>query len=66
MKAVQITDVKKVELIDVAEPELKEGFTQIDVKALGICGSDVHAYAGHSPNVTYPVIIGHEIAGVVT
>lgn len=66
MKAVQITDVKKVELIDVPEPELKEGFARIDVKALGICGSDVHAYAGHSPNVTYPVIIGHEIAGIVT
>ncbi|MBO5556996.1 MAG: alcohol dehydrogenase catalytic domain-containing protein [Oscillospiraceae bacterium] len=66
MKAVQITDVKKVELIDLPEPELKPGYAKIDVKALGICGSDVHAFAGHSPNVTYPVVIGHEIAGVVT
>ena len=66
MKAVQITDVRKVELVDLPEPELKPGFAEIDVQAMGICGSDVHAYAGHSPNVTYPVVIGHEIAGVVT
>lgn len=66
MKAVQITDVRKVELIDLPEPELKPGFARIDVKALGICGSDVHAYAGHSPNVCYPVVIGHEVVGVVT
>ena len=66
MKAVQITDIKKVELVDLPEPELKPGYAKIDVKAMGICGSDVHAFAGHSPNVTYPVVIGHEIAGVVT
>ena len=34
MKAVQITDVKKVELIDLPEPELKPGYAKIDAKAL--------------------------------
>lgn len=66
MKAIQISDIKKVELISVGEPLLKENEAEIEVKAMGICGSDVHAYAGHSPNVSYPLIIGHEIAGVVT
>lgn len=66
MKAVQITDVRKIEIINVSEPKLEENYAEIDVKAMGICGSDVHAYAGKSPNVTYPVIIGHETAGIVT
>lgn len=66
MKAVQITDVKNIEIVDVPQPELRENYSEIDVKAMGICGSDVHAYAGKSPNVTFPVIIGHETAGIVT
>lgn len=66
MKAVQITGVKNIEIVDIPEPVLKEGQAEIAVKAMGVCGSDVHAYAGKSPNVTYPVIIGHETAGIVT
>lgn len=66
MKAVQITSEKNIEIISIPEPKLKEGCAEIAVKVMGICGSDVHAYAGKSPNVTYPVIIGHETAGVVT
>lgn len=66
MKAVQITKIKHVEIIEIPEPELKDDYAEIEVKALGICGSDVHAYEGRSPNVSYPVIIGHETAGVVT
>lgn len=66
MKAIQITAAHKVAVVAVPEPELKENYAEIDVKAMGICGSDVHAYAGRSPNVTYPVIVGHETAGIVT
>ena len=66
LKAVQITDVKKIELVDTSEAELRENHAIIDVKAMGICGSDVHAYAGKSPNVKYPVIIAHETARIVT
>ena len=66
LKAGQITDVKKIELVDTSEAEIRENHAVIDVKAMGICGSDVHAYAGKSPNVKYPVIIGHETAGIVT
>jgi 2-desacetyl-2-hydroxyethyl bacteriochlorophyllide A dehydrogenase len=32
---------------------------------MGICGSDIAAYRGTNPLVTYPRIIGHEIAGEV-
>lgn len=65
MKAIQIEHPEKIGIAEIAEPVLSPGNAIIEVKAMGICGSDVHAYAGKSPNVTYPVIIGHETAGIV-
>lgn len=38
----------------------------IQVQAAGICGSDVSIYRGTSPVATYPRVIGHEFAGIVT
>ena len=40
----------------------------IQVKACGICGTDVHIYEGDkgAAEVTPPTILGHEFSGVVT
>jgi threonine dehydrogenase-like Zn-dependent dehydrogenase len=35
------------------------------VRAVGLCGSDVHITAGHTPTAFTPITLGHEIAGVV-
>ncbi|EKO1295182.1 alcohol dehydrogenase catalytic domain-containing protein, partial [Salmonella enterica] len=37
----------------------------IKVYSAGICGSDIGAFRGTNPLVTYPRIIGHEVVGVV-
>ena len=37
----------------------------IRVDAVGICGSDMHAYHGHDPRRVPPLILGHEPAGEV-
>ena len=39
----------------------------VRVKATGICGSDLHMYAGHGGYdwVNYPLVLGHEVTGVV-
>lgn len=65
MRAIQIDNPNQIDIADVEKPLLTPGNAIIEVKAMGICGSDVHAYAGKSPNVTYPIIIGHETAGIV-
>jgi threonine dehydrogenase-like Zn-dependent dehydrogenase len=44
-------------------PEPAEGMTVLDVLAVGICGSDLHGYRGHSPVRTPPLILGHEVVG---
>ncbi|HKQ85629.1 MAG TPA: zinc-binding dehydrogenase [Candidatus Acidoferrales bacterium] len=55
-----------VELRDVPEPEFGEEDVLFAVQAVGICGSDLHQYAGtQSWPVNFPVVLGHEFAGVV-
>ncbi|MBT2519858.1 NAD(P)-dependent alcohol dehydrogenase [Arthrobacter sp. ISL-28] len=38
---------------------------QIAIKFTGICHSDIHTARGDWASVNYPVVVGHEIAGVV-
>jgi L-iditol 2-dehydrogenase len=53
-----------VELLDVPEPSCRPGCVKIEVKFAGICGTDQHIYHGtYSSNP--PVILGHEISGIV-
>ena len=46
-------------------PQAQAGEVLIKVMAVGICGSDMHAYAGHDERRPPPLILGHEAAGVV-
>ncbi len=49
---------------DMPEPELIPGHVVIEVRATGICGTDLHIQAGEYP-IDPPVILGHEFSGVV-
>jgi 2-desacetyl-2-hydroxyethyl bacteriochlorophyllide A dehydrogenase len=44
-------------------PEVKEGYAQIRIKRIGICGTDLHAFDGTQPYFKYPRILGHELSG---
>jgi L-iditol 2-dehydrogenase len=50
---------------NVPVPEPKEGEVLVRVKATGLCGSDLHGYQGTHPMIKWPVILGHEAAGVI-
>jgi len=65
MKAVLLNSPKTIGIKDVEPPSRKEGQALIKVKAAGICGSDISAYRGVNPLVSYPRIIGHEVAGEI-
>ena len=65
MKAVRIIEPFKVECIDVEKPEPKKGEALLKIEAAGICGSDIGAFRGVNNLVSYPRIIGHELAGVI-
>jgi L-iditol 2-dehydrogenase len=55
-----------VELRDLPEPEIGSNDVLLEVAAVGVCGSDLHQWtADHSWPVNYPVVLGHEFAGLV-
>ena len=47
---------------EIAAPVLQSGHAIIQIKRIGICGTDLHAYKGTQPYFTYPRILGHELA----
>ena len=65
MKALYLTDVQTVEYKEVPTPECPDDGLLIKIDSVGLCGSDVRTYMVGHPKITYPVIIGHENAGIV-
>lgn len=41
------------------------GEVTLEVKACGLCLTDVHICEGHIPTVTLPHVLGHEFSGVI-
>jgi 2-desacetyl-2-hydroxyethyl bacteriochlorophyllide A dehydrogenase len=49
-------------LQEVEMPKRAPGFSLLRVRNIGICGTDIHAFAGNQPFFHYPRILGHELA----
>ncbi len=65
MKSVRLKNPGDISLADIPVPRRGKDQILIKVRSAGICGSDIGAYKGVNPLVSYPRIIGHEIAGEV-
>jgi 2-desacetyl-2-hydroxyethyl bacteriochlorophyllide A dehydrogenase len=65
MKALVYTRPHEIQFRDEAAPTVADGEVLVQVDAVGICGSDMHAYHGHDPRRVPPLILGHEAAGRV-
>ncbi|MEO9863704.1 alcohol dehydrogenase catalytic domain-containing protein, partial [Yoonia sp.] len=65
MKALVYDGVETLNFRDV--PDVIAGTDEqlIRVEAVGICGSDMHAYLGHDARRPAPLILGHEAAGTI-
>ena len=44
-----------------AEPAVPPGHALVAVKRVGVCGTDLHAFAGRQPFFSYPRVLGHEL-----
>jgi len=65
MKAAVCTQPERIEIKQVERPVPKEGQVLVQVKATGLCGSDVDGYLNRHPMIGYPIILGHEFSGVI-
>jgi L-iditol 2-dehydrogenase len=65
MKALLLSQYRRLEVSEIPRPTLGRGEVLVRVAACGICGSDVHGYDGSSGRRIPPIVMGHEAAGVV-
>ncbi|MBL6928178.1 MAG: alcohol dehydrogenase catalytic domain-containing protein [Rhodospirillales bacterium] len=65
MKALVYTNPTELTYRDEPEPVPEVGEALIKVDAAGICGSDMHAFHGHDERRYPPLILGHEVSGVI-
>jgi L-iditol 2-dehydrogenase len=76
MKASVLCDVPRLEVRDVPKPVISAHEVLVRTAAVGLCGTDIHIFAGHAnyntnengqpiPLTVQPQILGHEISGVV-
>lgn len=65
MDALVISSVGKTEFRAIEPPSLNRGEVLLDVRFVGLCGSDLNTYRGANPLAALPRIPGHEIGGVI-
>lgn len=68
MRVAELTGPRRFQLSEKAIDDPGPGEVQVRVQAVGICGSDLHSYAEGGiggADCVYPMVLGHEPAGVV-
>ena len=65
MRALVYTDTQKLIYKEENNPKTIDGESIIKITASGICGSDMHAYHGKDNRRVPPLILGHEISGLI-
>jgi L-iditol 2-dehydrogenase len=65
MKALVLEEYMKLVYQEVPMPQMQDDEVLVKVKAVGICGSDVHGMDGSSGRRIPPIIMGHEASGEI-
>ena len=66
MRVVQVAETNgPLTLVERPVPNPRAGEVRIRVEACGVCHSDVFAKTGSYPGMSYPIVPGHEVAGVI-
>src|SRR5210317_1051330 len=66
MKQAIMTEPGKIKFLDVAHPgDPKPDEVLLEIKRIGVCGSDIHVFHGEHPATPYPVVQGHEYSAIV-
>lgn len=62
-RVTQLVDVRRLDVVERAIPTVGAGEALVQITAFGICGTDLHTWAGRF--MQFPVTLGHDAVGVV-
>lgn len=65
MKALVLEEYNKLVYREIEQPVAEADEVLVEIKAVGICGSDVHGMDGSTGRRIPPIIMGHEASGVI-
>jgi threonine dehydrogenase-like Zn-dependent dehydrogenase len=65
MKALEVEGPGKARVVHVDEPDAIADGVLLQVRRVGLCGTDLNTFRGRNPMVTFPRILGHEVAATV-
>lgn len=63
MKTLVCQEPNKIEYIEQVKPLIEPNEVLLKINSVGICGTDIHAFAGKQAFFSYPRVLGHEISG---
>lgn len=65
MRAVSLQRPGHAEVVNLPEPVRRTGEILLRVEMVGLCGTDLNSFRGRNPLVSFPRVLGHEIAATV-
>jgi threonine dehydrogenase-like Zn-dependent dehydrogenase len=65
VKAAVLSEFGKLEIMEFPDPEVQEDSMVARMVMVGICGTDKHVFDGKAPDLTLPLILGHENLAIV-
>ena len=65
MKAILLSEPGQIGLIDLPEEDPGPGEVKLRIQSCSVCGSDLEGLHGQHPKLTFPRVMGHEVASVV-
>lgn len=65
MKAIVCEKPGVFRTVNKKNPQPEKGKALVTIRRIGICGTDLHAFAGNQPFFEYPRVLGHELSGVI-
>lgn len=65
MKTVICKEPRQLAVAERAIPSAGPNDVLIRIKRVGVCGTDLHIFTGTQPYLSYPRVMGHELAGIV-
>ena len=65
MRAIVCREPFALERVEREPPHVAVGEVLVRMRRVGLCGTDYHIFAGNQPFLSYPRVMGHELAGEI-